>query len=331
VTAALRPGRDEDADGFIALIAGCWAEYPGCIMDVDGENPELRALASHLAALKGALWTAELDGRVVGMVAVFPREDGEWQISRMYVERGQRGTGLAQRLIETAEAHARSHGATDMRLCSDSRFDRAHAFYERNSYVRDGALIALGDVSNTIDIPFSKPLTGRAIRRLDAASASSAVRRLALILVACVESGASVSFLPPMPVETARQFWRRAASGVATGQRVILAAWLDGALVGCVTLDLAMPQNQPHRAEVQKMLVLPEARRHGLARALMQAAEDAARGACRSLLVLDTQAGGAAEPLYRSLGWNETGRIPGFSTNAAGTFDDTVIFWKRVG
>src|SRR3954471_2334906 len=79
--ALIRPGRDDDAEGFIALIGACWAEYPGCILDVDGELPELRALASHYAKAGGVLWTAERDGRVIGMVATKPRPgDGAWEI-----------------------------------------------------------------------------------------------------------------------------------------------------------------------------------------------------------------------------------------------------------
>ncbi len=327
---ALRPGRDDDAAGFIALIGAAWAEYR-CVLDVDGEVPELRALATSYAGHGGALWAAEHSGRVVGMVATKPLADGDWELCKMYAAPAQRGTGLAQRLIDAAETFARDHGATRMRLWSDSRFDRAHRFYEKQSYVRTGPLRVLNDISATVEFAYAKPLAGVRIEKLDAASAVSAEFRLAEILRACVNDGASVSFLPPMSHEAAAAFWKRKASEVAQGKRVLLAGWVDGVLAGTVSLNLDMTENQPHRADLQKLLVHPAARRRSLARLLMHAAEDAARASSRRLLVLDTLADTPAEGLYRELGWNETGRIPGYSLNAAGEAEDTVVFWKNVG
>lgn len=154
--ARLRAGRDEDADGFIALIGACWAEYPGCVMDVDGEVPELRALATYIAGKRGALWVAEADGRIVGMVATYPEAPATWAISRMYVERAHRGTGLAQRLLDTAEHHAITAGATRLALWSDTRFERAHRFYERRGYARSDGTRELHDLSNTTEFHFMK-------------------------------------------------------------------------------------------------------------------------------------------------------------------------------
>ena len=144
----IRPGRDADAEGFIALIGAAWAEYPGCVLDVDGELPELRALAAHFAEAGGALWAAERGGgRVVGMVGTRPlREDSAFEICRMYVAAEERGSGLAHRLLEMAEAHARAAGARRLVLWTDTRFDRAHRFYERRGYVRQGALRILDDL-----------------------------------------------------------------------------------------------------------------------------------------------------------------------------------------
>ena len=94
----LRAGRDSDAAGFIALIRDCWAEYPGCVFDLDGELQELRALASYFAEQDGSLWVAEVAGAVVGMAAVHPLPGTpDWEICRMYVAASQRGTGSAQR------------------------------------------------------------------------------------------------------------------------------------------------------------------------------------------------------------------------------------------
>lgn len=327
----IRPGQDADAAGFIRLIGDCWAEFPGCVLDVDGEVPELRALASYFGQSGGALWAAEADGALVGMVATRPlNSDQAYEICKMYVARDQRGTGLAHRLIETAEAHARAAGARRLVLWTDTRFDAAHRFYEKRGYVRQGAIRILDDLSKSLEFRYAKPAAGLVVEALDAAAAASAERRLSEILVACVEAGASVSYLRPLAPEAARGFWRKAASDVAGNRRLLLAAWLDGALVGTVQLDLDMPQNQPHRAELTKLLVDPAARRRGVARALLQRAEQAAQRLGRPLLVLDTRAGDVAEPLYRGLGWQEAGRIPRFALDADGTEQDAVIFWKRV-
>ena len=107
----IRDGRDTDAQGFIALIDGCWQEYPGCIMDLDGEVPELRALATHCAAKGGRLWAAEdAAGAIVGMVATYPlNADQAWEVARMYVARQARGTGLCRTLAVVCE-----NGATTL-------------------------------------------------------------------------------------------------------------------------------------------------------------------------------------------------------------------------
>lgn len=110
--ATIRPGPDSDADGFIALLAACWAQSPGCLMDVDGEMPGLRALPSYYTERGGALWTAEAAGQVVGMVATRPHEAGAWKICRVYVLPERHGTGLGRQLLDVAEAHARNAGAT---------------------------------------------------------------------------------------------------------------------------------------------------------------------------------------------------------------------------
>jgi GNAT superfamily N-acetyltransferase len=327
VPATIRPGRDADADGLIALIAACWSEYPGVVMDVDGEMPELRALASYYAGRGGTLWVAEAAGRVVGMIATCPHAADSWEIARVYVDRGWRGGALGHRLLDAAEAHARAAGATRLELWTDTRFDRAHRFYEKRSYVRAGPIRALDDLSHSIEFHYEKPVDAIAV--LDAAGAASAARRLAEILVACVEDGASVWFVPPLPKDLALGFWRQVASEVAIGKRVLLAGWSDGELAGTVMLNLDTPPNQPHRAEVQKLLVHPAARRAGLGRRLMERLEQEARARGRTLLTLDTNADSAAEALYRSGGGTEGGRIPDFSRDADGGLRPTVLFYKK--
>ncbi len=325
---AIRAGRDADAEGFIALIGACWREYPGVILDVDGEMPELRALASYYTGMGGALWAADADGRLAGMIAAVPHGAGAWEISRVYTLPSTHGSGLGHRLLDVAETHARTAGATRLVLWSDTRFDRAHRFYEKRGYVRHGPIRVLHDISNSLEFGYAKPVAG--IEMLDAAAAASAERALAEILCACVDAGASVSYLPPLVPGVARGFFKRMASEVAAGTRILLAAWDNASLVGTVMLEFASSPNQPHRAEVQKLLVHPVARRRGVARALMVRAEVEARRAGRSLLTLDTRAGDAAETLYRAMGWHEAGRIPGFALNAEGVPCDTIFFWRKV-
>jgi GNAT superfamily N-acetyltransferase len=324
---AIRPGRDEDAAGFITLIGDCWAEYPGVILDVDNEMSELRALASHYAGKGGALWAAEQDGRVVGMIGAVPHGRDSWEIVRLYVAAPWRGSGLAHRLLDAAETCAVEQGAARLLLWSDTRFTRAHRFYEKRSFVRSGPMRVLEDVSGSLEFAYAKPVNGIAV--LNAGGVVSAIPRLAEILSRCVAEGAGVSFLPPLAPDTARAFWRGVAKEVAAGTRILICAWHAGVLAGVVSIAFARAQNQPYRADVEKLLVHPNARGHGLARALMQRAEQEAARAGRTLLTLDTRAGDRAEGLYRSLGWNETGRVPGYAVMPDGSPNDTLFFWKR--
>jgi len=266
------------------------------------------------------------------MAAVHPLPGTpDWEICRVYVAASQRGTGIAATLMATAEAHARAAGAEVIRLWSDTRFTRAHTFYAKLGYVRQGPIRVLNDLSNSLEFPFIKPARGVMVQALDASAAEHAERPLADILIACVAAGASVSFLPPLSAEAAQGFWRRSLADIALGKKAIWVAWADGVLVGTVTLDLAMPPNQPHRAEVAKLLVHPEARRRGVGQALMAALEAEAAQRGRRLLTLDTRADDAGEALYRRLGWQEAGRIPGFALNADGSAAATVFFYKQIG
>jgi GNAT superfamily N-acetyltransferase len=298
-------------------------------MDVDAEMPEYHALASYYSDQGGALWAAESDGAVTGMIATRPLPDHAWEICRVYVHPSLHGGGLGHRLLDTAEAHAIAAGAARLVLWSDTRFDRAHRFYEKRSYVRSGPIRALTDISNSLEYGFTKPVNG--IEVLDAAAAVSAIPRLSEILAICVAEGAGVSFLPPLAPDKAREFWRSTARDVAEGSKILIAGWADGVLAGTVTLALASPQNQPHRADVAKLLVHPNARRYGMARRLMGRLEQEAALVGRTLLTLDTRAGDRAEQLYRSMGWIEYGRIPDYALTMDGSYDETLFFWKRIG
>ena len=329
--AELRPGRDSDAAGFIRLIGDCWGEFPGCVLDVDQEAPELHALASFYAAKGGALWAAEADGQVAGMVAAAPLgTDQAWEIARMYVAAWQRGTGLAQRLLSTAEAHAAAAGARRLVLWTDTRFEAAHRFYEKRGYVRSGSIRILDDLSKSLEFRYAKPLGPLAIEALDAAAASSAERRLGDILVACVDDGAAFAYLPPLRPETARAFWRGVSARVATGDCLLLAAWSEGELVGTVQLDLGTPADARHRADLEGLLVHPSARGRGIGRALVQRGEQAAQRHGRSLLVLEARENSAAEALCRQLGWTRLGCIPGYTRDAAGMEHGAAFQYKRL-
>lgn len=156
------------------------------------------------------------------------------------------------------------------------------------------------------------------------------LRGLSEVLIDCVEGGASVSFMWPMTQEKARAFWSGAAEAVARGQRMVFVAE-DGAgeIVGCVQLLIDQPENQPQRADISKMLVHRRARRLGLGAALLTAAEKAAIGAGKTVLVLDT-ASDDAERLYRRQGWQYCGQIPDYALMPDGALCATHIFFKKL-
>jgi GNAT superfamily N-acetyltransferase len=154
---------------------------------------------------------------------------------------------------------------------------------------------------------------------------------LADVLVDCVEGGASVSFMLPFSREAAESFFRKALEDVGQGHRILLAAFLDSELVGTVQIITATPPNQPHRADIAKLLVLRSARGHGVGQLLMAHVEEVSRSVGKTLLVLDTVTGEAGERLYRRLGWTAAGVIPDYALFPDGGFCDTTVFWKRLG
>jgi GNAT superfamily N-acetyltransferase len=137
----------------MSLIETCWAEYPGCILDVDAEAPELRALATYYRGRGGMLWAA---GAVEGMIATVPEGGGRWEICRVYVHPLLHGSGLGAALLQTAERHAAAAGAADLVLWTDTRFERAHRFYEKWGYVRQGEVRALHDIAETLEYRYVK-------------------------------------------------------------------------------------------------------------------------------------------------------------------------------
>jgi GNAT superfamily N-acetyltransferase len=166
---------------------------------------------------------------------------------------------------------------------------------------------------------------------LDAPVADTALEQLADVLVDCVEGGASVSFMAPFPHAEALAFFRKVAGSVASGDTVLLAARRDDKIVGTVQLGLDTPPNQPHRADIKKMLVHRSARGHGIGAALMAEVEEQARRRRRWLVVLDTVPGENGHRLYLRAGWTQTGLVPDYALFPDGRPCDTAIMWKRLG
>jgi GNAT superfamily N-acetyltransferase len=154
---------------------------------------------------------------------------------------------------------------------------------------------------------------------------------LAELLIDAVHFGASVTFLRPLAREKAEQFWLSAAQSLQEGERKLLVAFKGDKVVGTVQLIHCTQENQPHRAEIAKMLVHSSERRRGIGSALLRAAEDAALAEGRTVLVLDTELGGPGEKLYASLGWIRVGEIPDFAIGPDGKLLSTVFFYKLIG
>lgn len=174
-------------------------------------------------------------------------------------------------------------------------------------------------------IPSSSPP-----RRLQTVSPSQ-VEQLAELLIDCVEGGASVSFMHPLMRDHAAEFWRGVAQGVDAGERALLVVEDGQGICGCVQLTFQLPENQPHRADVSKMLVHRRARRQGLGAALMRAAEATARECGKTLLVLDAVTGGDAARLYERLGWVRAGDIPGYALYPRGGLCSTTYYYRDIG
>jgi len=172
-------------------------------------------------------------------------------------------------------------------------------------------------------------VTGSGVHRLRAFD-EQILGGLAEVLIDCVEGGASVSFMLPLSREKARAYWRGVAQSAARGERAVLAA-VDplGTIVGTVQLILDLPENQPHRGDLAKMLVHRRVRRGGVGAALLAAAEECAREEGRTLLVLDT-ANAEAARLYERHGWQRVGQVPGYALLPDGRPCATTFYFKTL-
>ena len=167
------------------------------------------------------------------------------------------------------------------------------------------------------------------VRRL-AAVDETQIDELASVLIDCVEGGATVGFVMPITRERAVSFWRRIARDIAAGKRLLLVAEDDEGVCGTVQLILDLPDNQPHRADLSKMLVHRRSRRQGLAEELMRAAEATARECGRTLVVLDAVTDGDAARLYERLGWVRVGEIPGYALMPEGGLCGTTYYYRQL-
>lgn len=264
----VRDGRDGDADQLIRLMADVFAEYPGCVLDVDGEEPDLRAIATAYAGHGGRFWVAESpsDGRIVGMVGGRPlgSADGHWELKKLYVDRSARGTGLGSHLVRLVEAEAARRGAPVLELWSDTRFLDAHRLYQRLGFRRGTELRELHDLSNSVEYHFAKSV-----------AVSKETRSLARILehhgiTVVLDVGANVGqyatrlrhggydgrIVSFEPLPEARAALARAAAGDRLWQIAPQAAL--GADRGTVTLNVSaetdMSSTLPFRPEMGELL-----------------------------------------------------------------------------
>lgn len=170
------------------------------------------------------------------------------------------------------------------------------------------------------------------ISPLSATEAMDHVAALGVLLHACVHDGASIGFVLPFTVAEGEAYWRsKVLPRIRDGVVVLLVARMDGRIFGSVQLDCDTPPNQPHRAEVRKLLVHPDCRRQGIAKALMAAIESRAVTLGRSLITLDTRTGDHAEPLYTALGYRTAGIIPGYCRDPFGAkLDPTTVMYRTL-
>lgn len=161
--------------------------------------------------------------------------------------------------------------------------------------------------------------------------AAATQEMLAELLVETVAAGGSVSFMHPLAPEAASAFWQKSLAAAARGERAVLGAWDGEVLVGTVTLLLDCPPNQPHRAEIAKLMTRLDYRGKGVGTRLMRAAESLAVQKGRTLLVLDTATEEGASGLYEKLGFTLAGEIPDYALKPHGGLTGTLLYWKRIG
>lgn len=169
------------------------------------------------------------------------------------------------------------------------------------------------------------------ISQLSETETLSAISELSTLFSECVKGGASMGFMLPFQPEEAAVYWFEVAKAVSKGDVLLFVARLNGHIEGTVQLQVALPPNQPHRADIKKLMVSPAARGQGISRQLMETAERTAQEIGRNLLVLDTATGEPAETVYERLGWQRAGIIPGYALFPDGRYCGTTFFYKQLG
>ncbi len=154
----LRPVRNKDADGLFGLIERCFAEYDGVFVERDGLDADLKMYATFLENIAGEGYVIDDKDQIVALVSCAPLDERRYQLKRLYLDRSLRGKGLSQKMLALVEARAVAAGAASLELWSDTRFKRAHRFYEREGFVRQQQTRDLNDISNTTEYQFIKPL-----------------------------------------------------------------------------------------------------------------------------------------------------------------------------
>jgi GNAT superfamily N-acetyltransferase len=264
-------------------------------------------------------------GRAVGCGALRPLQPGVAELKRMYAQPGSRGVGLA--VLAYLEAAARELGYREIWLETRAVNQRALAFYARHGYRR---IENFGRYAgNAAAVCLGKSWATTTIKELDAAQAEARLGELAEVLRDCVEGGASVGFMLPLAAGRPEAFWRRVAKAVAAGERHLFVAEDDaGRICGTLSLVVDMPDNQPHRADVSKMLVHRRARRQGIAERLLRALEAKAHELGRTTLVLDTVTGSEASRVYERLGWRKAGDVPSYALMPDGQPCSTTYYFR---
>jgi GNAT superfamily N-acetyltransferase len=168
------------------------------------------------------------------------------------------------------------------------------------------------------------------IRRITSLLKARELAGLSSLLIDAVNGGASLGFLRPLQQSRAQSYWHAVSNSVASGEKALLVAEDEGVVLGTVQVVLSQPENQPHRAEISKMIVHTLARQQGLGMRLLSTAEQVAQQADKSLLVLDTQTGSAAERLYTKAGFTPLPPLPDYALTPDGVLAPTTIFWKRI-
>lgn len=335
MTETIRSASALDVDAICAI----YNHYVGATTISFEEEPvDVAAMAQRIEAVFEAdlPWLViEVDGGIAGYAYAT-----RWRVraayrysveSSIYMDAAYAGRGLGRRLYRALLDDLRARGR-HLAIGGIAQPNPASvALHERLGFRKVAHFSEVGlKFGRRVDVGYWElKLAGCAVRQLDAQEALACIEQLADVLVDCVEGGASVNFMLPMGRETALRFWHKTIASVARGERTLLVSEDDRGIVGTVQLVTDTPENQPHRADVSKLLVHRRARQAGVGQGLMQAVEDAARAQGRTVLVLDT-ANPAAERLYERLGWQRVGIVPDFCLMPDGAMSATTFFTKRL-